>query len=172
MRNWLVTWILIWGLFADLFTTTFSPYLLRFFTVNYALRLNKHRYFGSQTKFVRHITFAQFLIIIIIIIIMAPKRTFFFVRHITFAQFLIIIISPKRSLWDILLLLCFLLHQPDYCRVMYCYSTFLFHYYYYYYYYYYYCSSTHFCPLYFSEMPWSNFMKPCRNIICHVKFCC
>ena len=34
----------------------------------------------------------------IIIIIMAPKRTFFFVRHITFAQFLIIIISPKRSL--------------------------------------------------------------------------
>jgi hypothetical protein len=58
----------------------------------------EHRYFGSQTKFVRHITFAQFLIIIIIIIIMAPKRTFFFVRHITFAQFLIIIISPKRSL--------------------------------------------------------------------------
>jgi hypothetical protein len=46
----------------------------------------EHRYFGSQTKFVRHITFAQFLIIIIIIIIMAPKRTFFFVRHITFAQ--------------------------------------------------------------------------------------
>ena len=38
----------------------------------------KHRYYGSQTKFVRHITFAQFLIIIIIIIIMAPKRTFFF----------------------------------------------------------------------------------------------
>ena len=37
---------------ADLFTTTFSPYLLRFFTVNYALRLNltilrlnKHRFF-------------------------------------------------------------------------------------------------------------------------------
>ena len=26
--------------YADLFTTTFSPYLLRFFTVNYALRLN------------------------------------------------------------------------------------------------------------------------------------
>jgi hypothetical protein len=45
--------------------------------------------------------------------------------------------------------------------LMYCYSTFLFHYYYYSYY-----SSTHFCPLYFSEMPWSNFMKPCRNIIC------
>jgi hypothetical protein len=21
-------------------------------------------------------------------------------------------------------------------------------------------------------MPWSNFMKPCRNIICHVKLCC
>jgi hypothetical protein len=99
------------------------------------LHLNtiKPRYYGSQTKFVRHITFAQFLIIIIIIniIIMAPKRTFFFVRHITFAQFLIIIIAPKRSLWDILLLLCFLLHHPDYCRVMYCYSTFLFHYYYY-----------------------------------------
>jgi hypothetical protein len=37
---------------ADLFTTTFSPYLLRFFTVNYAqrlnltiLRLNKHHFF-------------------------------------------------------------------------------------------------------------------------------
>jgi hypothetical protein len=25
------------------------------------------------------------------------------------------------------------------------------------------------CPTHFSEMPWSNFMKPCRNIICHVK---
>ena len=36
---------------------------------------------------------------------------------------------------------------------------------------YYYYSSTHFCPLHFSEMPWSNFMKPCRNIICHVKLC-
>jgi hypothetical protein len=52
-----------------------------------------------------------------------------------------------------------LLHHPDSSRVMYCYSTFLFHYYYY--------SSTHFCPLDFSEMPWSNF----RNIICHVKLC-
>ena len=72
--------------------------------------------------------------------------------------------SPKQSLGDILCLLCFLLlHHPDCCRVMYWYSTFLFHYYYYSY------SSTHFCPLYFSEMPWSNFMKPCRNIICHVK---
>ena len=37
---------------SDLFTTTFSPYLLRFFTVNYTLRLNltilrlnKHRFF-------------------------------------------------------------------------------------------------------------------------------
>ena len=37
---------------SDLFTTTFSPYLLCFFTVNYALRLNltilrlnKHRFF-------------------------------------------------------------------------------------------------------------------------------
>ena len=40
---------------ADMFTTTFSPYLLRFFTVNYALslnlnilRLNKHRFFKIQ----------------------------------------------------------------------------------------------------------------------------
>ena len=40
-----------------------------------------------------------------------------------------------------------------------------------YYYYSYYYSSTHFCPLYFLEMPWSNFMKPCRNIICQVKLC-
>jgi hypothetical protein len=64
-------------------------------------------------------------------------------------------------------LLLLLLRHPKRSRVTYCYSMFLFHYYYYYYYY----SSTHFCPLYFSEMPWSNFMKPCRNIICHVKLC-
>jgi hypothetical protein len=86
-----------------------------------------------------------------------------------------LVMAPKRSLWDILFLLCFLLlllllHHPDCCRVMYCYSTFLFHYYYYFYYYYCY-SSTYVCPLYFSEMPWSNFMKPCRNIICHAKLC-
>jgi len=61
----------------------------------------------------------------------------------------------------------FIITSPDCCRVTYCYSTFLFHYYYSSYYY----SSTHFCPLDFSEMPWSNFMKPCRNIICHVKLC-
>jgi hypothetical protein len=36
----------------------------------------------------------------------------------------------------------------------------------------YYYFSTRFCPLDFSEMPWSNFMKACRNIICHVKLCC
>ena len=90
---------------------------------------------------------------------------FFLSMIIVFAPF--IIMAPKRSLWDILFLLCFLLHHPDCCRVMYCYSTFLFHYYYYSDY----SSSTHFC-LDFSEMPWSNFMKPCRNIICHVKLCC
>jgi len=103
-------------------------------------------YYGSQTKVVRHIVFALFLIFIIM--------------------------APKRSLWDILFLLCFLLvllllRHPDCCRVTYCYSTFLFHYYYSYYY----SSSTHFCPLDFSKMPWSNFMKPCKNIICHVKLC-
>jgi hypothetical protein len=32
-----------------------------------------------------------------------------FERHIVFAPFLIIIMAPKRSLWDILFLLCFLL---------------------------------------------------------------
>jgi hypothetical protein len=74
-------------------------------------------------------------------------------RLIVFAPFLIIII-----------IFFLLLHHPDCCLVMYCYSTFLFHYSYYY-------SSTQFCPLDFSEMPWSNFMKPCRNIICHVKLC-
>ena len=42
-----------------------------------------------------------------------------------------------------------LLHHPDCCRVMYCYSTFLFHYSYYS------SSSTHVCPLDFSEMPCS-----------------
>ena len=50
----------------------------------------------------------------------------------------LIIMAPKRSLWDISFLFCFLLlfllpHQ--------------------------------FCPARFSEMPWSNFMKPWRNII-------
>ena len=39
--------------------------------------------------------------------------------------------------------------SPDCCRVMYCYSTFLFHYSYYS------SSSTHVCPLDFSEMPCS-----------------
>jgi hypothetical protein len=87
---------------------------------------------------------------------------------IVFSPFLVIIMALKRSLWDIILLCFLLLHHPDCCRVMYCYSTFLFHYYYYYYYYYY---STHFFPLDFPEMPRSNFMKPCRNIICHVKLC-
>jgi hypothetical protein len=87
----------------------------------------------------------------LITVIKCPK---FFGRLIVFAAFLIIFI--------------FIITSP---RLLYCYSTSLFHYYYYYYYYYY-SSSTHFCPLYFSEMPWSNFMKPCRNIICHVKLCC
>jgi hypothetical protein len=69
-----------------------------------------------------------------------------------------VIMSPKQSLGDILCLLHFLLllHHPDCCRVMYCYSMFLFHYYSY--------SSTHFCPLDFSEMAWSNFMKPWRQL--------
>ena len=70
--------------------------------------------------------------------------------------------SPKQSLGDLMFLLrfllfLFLLHHPDCCRVMYCYSTFLFHYYYSSYYSYsYYSSSTHLCPLDFSEMPWWN----------------
>jgi hypothetical protein len=56
----------------------------------------------------------------------------------------ILVTSPRLLSGDVLLL-----HHPDCCRVMYCYSTFLFHHSYYYYYY----SSTHFCPLDFSEMP-------------------
>jgi hypothetical protein len=71
--------------------------------------------------------------------------------------------SPKQRLetyWFCSVSYYYYMH-PDCCRVMYCYSMFLFQYYYYY--------STHFCPLDFSEMPWSNIMKPCRNIICHVK---
>ena len=62
---------------------------------------------------------------------------------------LLFIKSPKQSLGNLLFLLRFLLRHPERSRVTYCYSTFLFHYNYYYYYY----SSTHFCPLYFSEMP-------------------
>ena len=142
----------------------------------------------KQTKFGRHIVFAPFLIT-------SPEPTCCystFLVHYDYITptvvgwciailriFCTIIMAPKRSLWDILLLLCFLLllilllllHHPDYCRVMYSYSTFLFHYYYYSYSYSYYSSSTHFSPLDFWEMPWSNFMKPCRNIICHVKLC-
>jgi hypothetical protein len=87
--------------------------------------------------------------------------------------FTIIITSPRLLSGDVLLFYVsfslLLLRHPERSRVTYCYSIFLFHYYYYYYYTYY--SSTHFCPLYFSEMPWSNLMKPCRNIICHVKLC-
>jgi hypothetical protein len=76
----------------------------------------------------------------------------------------LLLLNPQTKFGDLLFLHRFLLHHPDCCRVMYCYSTFLFHYYSYY-------SSTHFCPLDFLEMPWSNFMKLCRNIICHVKLC-
>ena len=91
---------------------------------------------------------------------------FFFFFQTTFLLHLLLLSLPR--LGDLLFLLCFLLllHHPDCCRVMYCYSTFLFHYYSFYY------SSTHFYLLDFLEMPWSNFMKPCRNIICHVKLCC
>jgi hypothetical protein len=67
-----------------------------------------------QTKFGRHIVFAPFLLLIII---MAPKRSF--VRHITFALFLIIT-SPRLLSGDVLLF--YLLHHPDCCRMMYCYS--------------------------------------------------
>jgi hypothetical protein len=74
-------------------------------------------------------------------------------------------ITPTVVGWCIAILRFFFTIIITSPRVMYCYSTFLFHYYYYY-------SFTYFCPLDFSEMPWSNFMKPCRNIICHVKMCC
>ena len=58
---------------------------------------------------------------------------------IVFAPFLIIIFifiitSPRMQSGDILLFyvsFSLLLHHPVCCRVMYCYSTFLFHYYYY-----------------------------------------
>ena len=69
-------------------------------------------------------------------------------RFIVFAPFLLIIIimAPKRSLWDILLLLSFffllLLLFLLFCRLP---HFFLPH---------------QFCPERFSEMPWSNFMKP------------
>ena len=72
---------------------------------------------------------------------------------------------------NILCLLCFLLlflllRHPDCCRVTYCYSTFPFHHYYYSF-----SSSTLFYPLDFSEMPWSNYRKPCRHNLYHVKLC-
>ena len=114
----------------------------------------------------RLIVFAPFLIIFIYYI--TPTVVGWCIAILRFFFTIIIITSPRLLSGDVLLFfvsfsLLFLLHHPDCCRVMYCYSTFLFHYYYY--------SSTHVCPLDFSEMPWSNFMKPCRNIICHVKLC-
>jgi hypothetical protein len=33
------------------------------------------------------------------------------------------------------------------------------------------CLPSKVCPTQFSKMPWSNFMKLCRIIICHVKLC-
>jgi hypothetical protein len=45
--------------------------------------------------------------------------------------------------------ICCFYVTPNFSQVTYCYSTFLFHYYSY--------SSTHFCLLDFSEMPWSNY---------------
>jgi hypothetical protein len=58
----LFSFIHLYIMSSDLFTTTFSPYLLRFFTVNYALRLNltiprlnKHRFF--QNSFVQKGTY-------------------------------------------------------------------------------------------------------------------
>ena len=94
-----------------------------------------------------------------------------FGSHVMILQIIsyLVITSPLLMSGDVLLFyvsFSLLLHHPDCCRVMCCYSTFLFHYYSYYSF-----SSTHFCPLDFSEVPWSNFMKPCRNIICHVKLC-
>ena len=93
----------------------------------------------------------------------------FYRVHLTWVGFdlttLVVIYTNILCLLRFLLLFLSLRH-PDCCTVTYCYSTFLFHYYYYSF-----SSSTHFFPLYFSEMPWSNYMKPCRNIICHVKLC-
>jgi hypothetical protein len=60
-----------------------------------------------------------------------------------FCVVFVFIMSPKRNLGDILCLLRFLL--------------------------FFFFLPPKVCPTHFSEMPWSNFMKPCRNIICHVK---
>jgi hypothetical protein len=87
----------------------------------------------------------------------------FIICHFSLLCYMPLIKSPKQRLetyWFCSVSYYYYMH-PDCCRVMYCYSMFLFQYYYYY--------STHFCPFDFSEMPWSNIMKPCRNIICHVK---
>jgi hypothetical protein len=87
----------------------------------------------------------------------------FIICHFSLLCYMPLIKSPKQRLetyWFCSVSYYYYMH-PDCCRVMYCYSMFLFQYYYYY--------STHFCPLDFSEMPWSNIMKPCRNIICYVK---
>jgi hypothetical protein len=80
-----------------------------------------------------------------------------------------ILLSPQTKFGDLLFLQRFfllLLWLPNVvCETYYFCSVS----YYYYYYYYYYSTFAQFCPSLFSEMPLSNFMKSCRNIICHVK---
>jgi hypothetical protein len=80
-----------------------------------------------------------------------------------FFTIIILITSPQTQSGDVLLFYVsfslLLLRHPERSQVTYCYSTFLFHYYYYY-------SSTHFCPLYFSEMPkGQNFMIIIHEIL-------
>ena len=74
-----------------------------------------------------------------------------------------LIMSTKRSLGDIILLLRYLLLLLLLYKILYLHNnTFLL----------FFLLPHQLCPSLFSEMPWSNFMKPCkscRNIICHVK---
>ena len=103
----------------------------------------------------RLIVFAPFIIIIIITSprLLSGDVLLFYVSFSLLFLFLFFhTFFSTRFLGDVLLFYIsfslLLLHHPDCCRVMYSYSTFLFHYYSY--------SSTHFSPLDFSEMPWST----------------
>ena len=92
-----------------------------------------------------------------------------FVTRIFHLFFKIILSTVQASACCLLFILLWLPNKvwETYCV---CFLSYYYSYYYYYYYYYYsFFLPSKVCPTHISEMPWSNFMKPCRNIICHVK---
>ena len=80
-------------------------------------------------------------------VIKSPNEVWRLIVFAPFLLLLIIIMAPKRSLWDILLLLSFFLLLLFLLFLLFCRLPHFF-------------LPHQFCPARFSEMPWSNFMKP------------